>query len=77
MTKAVLIKELIRGSVHYHHGGKHGGLQAEMALEVPRVLHLDPHAAEGDYLLQAVRRRREFHTRQSLSTRRPQSPLPQ
>ena len=27
--------------VHYHHGGKHGSVQADMAL---RVLHLDPKA---------------------------------
>jgi hypothetical protein len=31
-----------RGSVHYHHGGKHGSIQAEVVLEGPRVLHLDP-----------------------------------
>jgi len=29
-----------RGSVHYHHGGKHGRVQADMVLEEPRVLHL-------------------------------------
>jgi hypothetical protein len=49
MTKATLIKENIslglayhfRGSVHYHHGRKHGIMQADMVLEEPRVLHLD------------------------------------
>ena len=34
-----------RGSVHYHHGRKHGSVQADMVLEEPRVLHLDPKAA--------------------------------
>ena len=57
MTLAILIKENIylglayrfRGLVHYHHGGKHGSLQADMVLEKElRVLHLDQQAAEGD-----------------------------
>jgi hypothetical protein len=46
-----LIKETIyfgaysvRGLVHYHHGS----LQADIVLEKPRVLHLDPKAAEED-----------------------------
>ena len=31
-----------RGSVHYHHGRKHGSVQADMVLEKElRVLHLD------------------------------------
>ena len=31
------------GLVHYHHGGKHGSIQADMVLEKElRVLHLDP-----------------------------------
>jgi hypothetical protein len=35
-----------RGSVHYHHGGKHGSLQAAMVLEEElRVLHLGLKAA--------------------------------
>ena len=35
-----------RGSVYYHHGGKHGSMQADMVLEKElRVLHLDPQAA--------------------------------
>ena len=29
-----------RGPVHYHHGRKHGSVQADMALEEPKVLHL-------------------------------------
>ena len=54
MIKATLIKENIslglaysfRGSVHYHHGRKHGSMQADMVLEKElRVLHLDPQAA--------------------------------
>jgi hypothetical protein len=37
-----------RGSVHYHHGRKHGSIQADTVLKKePRVLHLD---------LKAVRR---------------------
>ena len=36
-----------RGLVHYHHGGKHGSLQADMVLKKdPEVLHLDRQAAE-------------------------------
>ena len=32
-----------RGLVHYHHGRKHGSVQADMVLEKElRVLHLDP-----------------------------------
>jgi hypothetical protein len=35
-----------RGSVHYHHGRKHGRLQADLDLEKEvRVLRLDPKAA--------------------------------
>jgi hypothetical protein len=49
MTKATLIKENIslglaysfRGSVHYHHGGKHDSMQADTVLEKLRALHLD------------------------------------
>ena len=75
MTKATLIKENIqlglaygfRGLVHYHRGRKHGSIQADMVLEVRRVLHLDPKAAEGDCLPQAARRRLEFYTGQSLN----------
>jgi hypothetical protein len=33
-----------RGSVHYHYGGKHGSEQANVVLEKPRVLYLDPKA---------------------------------
>ena len=29
-----------RGSVHYHHGRKHGSVQADTVLEELRVLHL-------------------------------------
>ena len=60
MTRATLIKNFVfigsglrfRGLVHYHHGRKHGSMQADMVLEKElRVLHLDPKAAEGDHLL--------------------------
>jgi phenylalanyl-tRNA synthetase beta subunit len=47
-----------RGSVHYHHGGKHGSIQADVVLEELRVLHFDPKAA---------RRRLSFHTGWSLN----------
>ena len=37
-----------RGLVHYHHGGEHGGVQADMVLEkelrVKKEPHLDPQA---------------------------------
>jgi hypothetical protein len=34
-----------RGSVHYHHDGKHGSIQADMVLEKKlRVMHLDTKA---------------------------------
>ena len=46
MIKANLIKDIslglaysFRGSVHYHHGGKHGSRLADVVLEELRVLH--------------------------------------
>jgi len=37
-----------RGSVHYQHDRKHGGMQADVMPEKElRVLHPDPQAAEG------------------------------
>ena len=56
MTTATLIKENIkqglvynfRSLVHYCHGEKHGGMQADTMLEEMRVLHWDPQAAEGN-----------------------------
>ena len=54
MTLTTLIKAnfwaglQFRDSVHYHHGGNHGSMQADMVLEEPRVLHLDLQEAEGD-----------------------------
>jgi len=60
MTKATLIKANIslglaygfRGSVHYHHGEKHGSVQADMVLEKElRVLHLDPKAARRKFFI--------------------------
>ena len=52
MTREILIQNFIeiglqfRGSVLYHHGRKHGSMQAGMALEQKLgVLHLDWKAA--------------------------------
>jgi hypothetical protein len=53
MNKATLIKANIslglaysfRGSVHCHHGTKHGIVQTDLVLEKTRVLYLDPKAA--------------------------------
>ena len=65
MTKAILINKNIelglayhfRGSVHYHHGGKYGSVQAGMVLQRQLgVLHPDLNAAEGDCLTRAARR---------------------
>ena len=55
MTKVTLINAKIllelaysfRGLVHYYHGSKHGSMQADMVLEEPRVLHLDPQEEGG------------------------------
>ena len=45
-----------RGLVHYHHGGKHGSMQADMVLETElTVLYLDPKAARRrDYVTLSV-----------------------
>jgi hypothetical protein len=55
MTTATLTKLRLgpayrfEGPVHYHHGGKHGSIQADMMLEKElRVLHIDLWAAEGN-----------------------------
>ena len=40
-----------RDLVHYHHGEKHGRLQAGMVQEELRVLHPDWKAAERDCML--------------------------
>ena len=42
-----------RGLVHYHHGGKHGGMQADIVLEKElKVQFLDPQiAGKEDELL--------------------------
>jgi hypothetical protein len=53
MTKVILIEENIslglaysfRGSFHYHHSGKYGGIQADRVLEEPRVQYLDQKAS--------------------------------
>jgi hypothetical protein len=67
MTKVILIKDNIslglayksRGSVHYHHGGKYGSIQAGMALEELRVLYLHP--KEANYLQAARKRSSKSH----------------
>jgi hypothetical protein len=47
-----------RDSGDYHHGGKHGNVQADIVLEKePRVLSLIQRQPGGDYLLQVARRR--------------------
>jgi hypothetical protein len=46
-----------RGSVHYHHGGKHGSVLADMVLEKLRVLNLDPKAARRRLCLRQSARR--------------------
>lgn len=38
-----------RGLFHFHHGGKHGHVQADMGLQEQRGLHLDSKAAENNY----------------------------
>ena len=44
--KDKLLAYSFRGSVYYHHGRKHGSMQADMVLEKElRVLHLDLKAA--------------------------------
>ena len=53
-----------RGLVHYHHGGRHGSVQAGMALETELRV---PQAAEGDRVPHWT----------WLEHRRPQSPPPQ
>ena len=45
------------GSVHYRHSGKHGSMQADMALEELRVLHLVLKKQEKTTVFQAARRR--------------------
>jgi hypothetical protein len=51
---------------HYSHGGKHGSVQIHMVLEKElRVLHLNPQAAEGDFVSHWA----------ELEHRIPQSPL--
>jgi len=63
MTQATLIRITFnlglayrfRGSVHYHQGRKHGSIQAGIALEERRVLHL---VLKGNKRLSWVARRR-------------------
>ena len=46
-----------RDSVHYHHGGKHGSIQADMVLEERDFYILIQRQSGGDSLLQAARKR--------------------
>jgi hypothetical protein len=40
----------IRPLIIYHHGKKHGGMQADIVLEQElRVLHFDPKATRADW----------------------------
>jgi hypothetical protein len=55
-----------RGSVHYHHGRKYGSVQADIVLELLKVLHLDQKAT-GDCHLWAARTRLGFYTGWNLS----------
>jgi hypothetical protein len=42
-----------RGSVHCHHGRKHGSVQGDMVMEKElRVLHLDPKVARRNLELE-------------------------
>jgi hypothetical protein len=56
-NKHVIGNYSFRVLVHYHHGGKHGSMQADMVLEKKRVPHLVPKVAAGDCHPQAVRRK--------------------
>ena len=56
----------VRGLVHCHHGEKHGCVQADIMLEVLRILHIGLQAAIKDCVLYRV----EFESV------RPQSPPP-
>jgi hypothetical protein len=48
LINAYKLADSFRGLVPYHHGRKHGSVQADMVLEELRVPHLDPKAAERD-----------------------------
>ena len=43
-----------RGLIHYHHGGKHGSVQANIVMEELRILRLDTEAAEGDCAIMGI-----------------------
>lgn len=65
----------LRGSVHYHHIGKHGSMQAHMVLEWElQVLHLDPKAHSKRLSSTASLEEGLFCTGHTLSMRNPQSP---
>ena len=40
-----------RSLVHYHHGGEHGSVQAEIELEDLRALNFDLQVAERDWVI--------------------------
>jgi hypothetical protein len=88
MTKTSLIKENInlrlaysfRGSVHYHHGRKHGTMQADLVLEAlkgPIVLYLDLKAARRRVSSPGTQEEGLFYIGRSLSTSRLSNPPPQ
>ena len=70
MTKVTLIKANIslglahsfRALVHYHQGRKHGSVQADVALEDPRVLQLDPKTARRRLPSVGNQEKTRFHT---------------
>lgn len=45
-----LVRTGLVSQVHCHHGGMHYSMQVDLVLAEPRVLHLNPSAAERDYL---------------------------
>jgi hypothetical protein len=61
-----------RGSVH-HHGRKDGSIQADMVLEEPRVLHLEPKAGRGRLTSAGIQEEALFCTGWGLSIGSPQS----
>jgi hypothetical protein len=76
MTQTILVKASIsiglawssRSAVHYHHGGKHGSVQAGLVLvQELRVLHLDPKAARKRLSSAWNQEEGHFCTGQSLS----------
>ena len=46
-----------RSLVHYHHGGKHGSIQADMVQLELRVLHLELQTQLRDYVTLSIKSR--------------------